>query len=195
MAAHPAALDRLLGPHLTLDEWRDLPEDVPGELVDGRLVEEEMPDPLHEVIVTWLARILGNWAEDAIVLGSETRFALSASHGRKPDLTMYLSGRRPPARGVVDVPPDVAVEVVSPSPRDQRRDRQDKMLEYAAFGIRFYWIVDPQQRRFEIYERSEADVYVPRVTAVRGIVQPVPGCPGLAVDIDALWRKVDSLDG
>ena len=73
--AHPATLDRLLGPLLTLNEWRDLPEDVPGELVDGRLVEEEMPDPLHEVIVAWLARMLGNWVPDAIVLSSEMMVA------------------------------------------------------------------------------------------------------------------------
>jgi Uma2 family endonuclease len=193
--AHPAALDRLFGPHLTLEEWGDLPEDVPGELLDGRLVEEEMPDPLHELIVAWLARVLGNWSEHAIVLGSETRFALSSTHGRKPDLTVFLAGRRPPARGVVDVPPDIAVEVVSPSPRDQRRDRQDKMAEYAAFGIPFYWIVDPQPRRLEIYARGEATDYALRLQAERGIVQSVPGCPGLAIDLDALWAKVDSLNG
>jgi Uma2 family endonuclease len=193
--ARPAALDRLLGPLLTLDEWRDLPEDVPGELVDGRLVEEEMPDPLHELIVAWLARVLGNWSEQAIVLGSETRFALSSTHGRKPDLTVYLGGRRPPARGVVDVPPDIAVEVVSPSPRDRRRDREDKMLDYAAFGIPFYWIVDPQERRLDIYERGEANTYAVRVQAAGGVVRSVPGCPGLAIDLDVMWARVDSLDG
>jgi Uma2 family endonuclease len=192
---HPAAFDRLLGPLLTLDEWRDLPEDVPGELVDGRLVEEEMPDPLHEVVVAWLARMFGNWSEDAIVLGSEARFALSPTHGRKPDLTVYLGGRRPPARGVVDVPPDIAVEVVSPSPRDERRDRQDKMAEYAAFGILFYWIVDPQHRRLEIYERTQAAVYAARLQAARGVIPSVPGCPGLVIDLDAMWAKVDSLSG
>lgn len=105
----------MLGPLLTLAEWSDLPEDVPGELVDGRLVEEEAPDYLHEVIVAWLARELGNWAEgaEAIVGGSEAKFALSATKGRKADLTVYLSGRRPPARGVVTVPPDRQSSTVS----------------------------------------------------------------------------------
>jgi len=28
---------------MTLEEWADLPEDEEGELVDGRLEEEEMP--------------------------------------------------------------------------------------------------------------------------------------------------------
>ncbi|MPZ19746.1 MAG: Uma2 family endonuclease [Luteitalea sp.] len=194
--AQAAIVDQLLGPLLTLEEWSDLPEDVPGELIDGRLVEEEVPDYLHEVIVAWLTRELGNWAEAAraIVGGSEAKFALSATRGRKADLTVYLSGRRPPARGIVSVPPDIAVEVVSPSPRDQRRDRREKMDEYASFGIRFYWLVDPQQRSFEVYE-AVMGAYVRRLQVQSGLIQALPGCPGLRLDLDAMWAKVDALEG
>src|SRR5262249_9556241 len=38
-----------------------LPEDDDGELLDGRLVEEETPDYVHEVIVGWLLRTFGAW--------------------------------------------------------------------------------------------------------------------------------------
>ncbi len=31
------------GRPLSLAEWADLPEDEPGEFVDGRLVEDEVP--------------------------------------------------------------------------------------------------------------------------------------------------------
>jgi Uma2 family endonuclease len=191
-----APVDQLLGPQLTLDEWGDLSEDVPGEFIDGRLVEEEVPDYLHEVLVAWLARELGNWAEQvgAIVGGSEAKFALSATRGRKADLTVYFTGRRPPARGVITVPPDIAIEVVSPSLRDQRRDRQDKMTEYASFGIPFYWLVDPQQRSIEIYERLVGGAYGRRVHAARGLLQTIPGCPGLRLDLDAMWAKGEALD-
>jgi Uma2 family endonuclease len=194
--AHTAAVDQLLGPRLTLEEWSDLPEDVPGELVDGRLVEEELPDYLHEVLVAWLARVLGNWAEDvgAIVGGSEAKFALSPTKGRKADLTVYLGGRRPPSRGVVTVPPDIAVEVLSPAPRDQRRDREEKMLEYASFGIRFYWLIDPERRSIEIYEVVAGGAYSCRLLAGREVVQLVPGRPGLVLNLDAMWAKIDSLD-
>lgn len=188
-------MDQLLGPRLALGEWVELPEDVPGEFVDGRLVEEEMPDYLHEVLVAWLARELGNWAETvgALVGGSEAKFALSATRGRKADLTVYFAGRRPPPRGVVNVPPDLAIEVVSPAPRDQRRDREEKMEEYARFGIRFYWLVDPSRRSIEIHELA-GDVYEGRLHASSGTIAAVPGCPGLRLDLDAMWAKVDALD-
>ena len=54
--AEAASVEQLLGPQITLDEWSDLPEDVPGELVEGRLVAEEVADYAHEVLVAWLAR-------------------------------------------------------------------------------------------------------------------------------------------
>ena len=188
-------MDQLLGPRLALEEWAELPEDVPGEFVDGRLVEEEVPDYLHEVLVAWLARELGNWAETAgaLVGGSEAKFALSATRGRKADLTVYFAGRRPPPRGVVKVPPDLAVEVVSPAPRDQRRDRKEKVEEYARFGIRFYWLVDPSRRTVEIYELA-GEAYEARLQAGGGAIAVAPGCPGLRLDLDAMWDKVDALD-
>lgn len=195
--AEAASVDQLLGPRVTLEEWIALAEDVPGEFIDGRLVEEEVPDYLHEVLVAWLARVLGNWAEQAgaIVGASDARFMLSATRGRKADLTVYLVGRRPPARGVIAIPPDIAVEIVSPSPRDQRRDRVEKMEEYARFGIRFYWLIDPQSRTVDIYEQAGDRGYARRVQASRGSLQDVPGCPGLALDVDAMWRTIDALDG
>jgi Uma2 family endonuclease len=194
--AQAASVDQLLGPRVTLEEWMTLPEDVPGEFVDGRLVEEEVPDYLHEVLVAWLARVLGDWAErvGAIVGASEAKFTLSSNRGRKADLTVYFAGRRPPPRGVITVPPDLAVEIVSPSPRDQRRDRVEKMEEYARFGIRFYWLVDPQQRTVDIYEQGVDGSYTRCVEAGSGSLQDVPGCPGLTLDLDAMWSKIGALE-
>jgi hypothetical protein len=42
------------GGEMTLAEGAAMDEDEPGELVEGRLVEEEVPDVVHELCVTWL---------------------------------------------------------------------------------------------------------------------------------------------
>ena len=184
------------GPRLSLEEWGDLPEDVPGEIVDDRLVEEEMPDYIHEVIVAWLVRVLGNWADGrgAIVGGSDAKFAVARTRGRKPDASVFFRASvKPPRRGVVRVPPDIAIEVISVGVRDERRDRVEKAEEYAAFGIRWYWIVDPEVRTLEIFERGVTGAYASVLRAERGRVSVVPGCPELELDLDALWAKADEL--
>ncbi len=182
---------------LSLADWWALAEDEPGELVDGFLEEEEMPDFVHEILVSWLVHFFHGHVSrrGGFVVGSETKLAVAPDRGRKPDLAVYLPGRpRPTARGPIDVPPDVAVEVVSPSPRDGRRDRVEKVAEYAAFGIRYYWIVDPQLRSLEILELGPEGFYVHLLGVSRGVVEEVPGCEGLRLDVDALWAEIDRVE-
>ena len=181
---------------MSIDEWDALPEDEPGELVDGYLQEEEMPGLLHEIVVAWLLRVLGVWVapRGGLVFGSEAKLAISASRGRKPDLGMYLPGHPPlPRHGAVRVPPDVAIEIVTPTPRDVRRDRVEKVDDYAAFGVRYYWIVDPEQQTFEIFELGADGRYVRALGATGGVLTAVPGCEGLALVLDELWRETEKL--
>lgn len=180
---------------LTLAQWGELPEDVQGELVDGHLIEEEMPSFEHEAIVLFLASRLLAWLGDqGFVAVSGVKYAVAPQRGRLPDLTVFLPGGRvPPRRGVVTVAPDIAVEVVSPSLADQRRDRVEKLAEYAAFGIPYYWIVDLQLRTFEVFERGADGRYIHALGAASGILTDVPGCTGLTLNLDVLWAQLDRL--
>jgi Uma2 family endonuclease len=190
---HPALPQ--LGQPMTLDEWAAMPEDESGELVDGRLEEEEVPDHIHELVVFWLMRVLGNWfGLDGFGFGSDAKYAVRENRGRKPDFTVYLGsdGSRIPPHGLVRVPPDIAIEVVSPTPRDGRRDRIEKMDDYAAFGVRFYWIIDPRLQSLEIFELIDGR-YVRAAGATEGRMESVPGCAGLTLDLDELWAYVSRL--
>ncbi len=172
-----------------------MPEDESGELVAGRLEEEEVPDAVHELAVAWLVRLLGTWlGARGFVFGSELKTLTGPTSGRKPDVSVFLSGRAaPPRRGPIREPADILVEVVSPSPRDERRDRLEKMAEYAAFGVPYYWIVDPALGSFEIFMRNSDGHYVKLVGATSGRIDQVPGCDGLVLDVDALWGELARL--
>jgi len=111
--------------------------------------------------------------------------------GRKPDVSVYMRDHVPAAADrLITVAPHLVVEVTSPRPRDTRRDRVDKLGDYARAGIRYYWILDPQLRSLEVFELGRSGRYAVALAAAAGRTR-VAGCPGLVVDLDALWREVD----
>jgi len=181
---------------MTMEEWASLSEEEPGEFVAGFLEEEEVPDLAHESVVVWLIATLRTWlaGRGGFVFGSEAKFAVMPSRGRKPDTSVYFPGRTGlPRRGVVRVPPDIMIEVLSEGPRDARRDRVDKPDEYATFGVRWYWLFDPVARTFETFELGADGRYVRALAAASGKVN-APGCDGLVLDLDDLWSEIDRLD-
>jgi Uma2 family endonuclease len=185
------------GQQITLAEWSRLDEDVAGELVDGLLEEEEMPTVVHELVVIWLGAVLRAWlaGRGGLVGGSEVKLAVGPDRGRKPDLFIYLPGRRLPPRSasMVTVPPSIVIEVVTPTPRDARRDRVEKVDDYATFGVDYYWLVDPELRSLEVWELDESQRYVRALGASQGELAALPGCEGLSIDLDALWAEIDAL--
>jgi Uma2 family endonuclease len=191
-----AAKTVAFGSSMTLDEWAALDEDVSGELVDGVLEEEEMPSFLHEIVVAWLIRVLWSWARKrkGHVAGSETKIAVAPRRGRKPDVSVFL----PPAipalgDALVRVPPYIVVEVVSPRPRDARRDRVAKLRDYARARIAFYWLIDPALRSVEILELGRDGRYVHALGASDETVARVPGCPRLKLAFAELWAGIDEV--
>ena len=181
---------------MTVEEWGNLDEGIEGELVDGILEEEEIATFLHELVVMWLSRTLGAWIRRrrGYIAGSEAKIAVGSRRGRKPDLSVYLRGKAPAlADSLVRIPPHLVVEVISPRPRDARRDRIDKIADYAGAGIGYYWILDPQLRTLEVLELEASAHYRVSVARSRGRVR-IPGCPGLVVNLDDLWAEADEAE-
>ncbi len=68
-----------------------------------------------------------------------------------------------------------------------------KLKEYAAFGVSWYWVLDPWLRTFQVHELDADGRYRHVVDVTEGVVSVVPGCEGLAIDLDALWSEIDAL--
>lgn len=182
-------------PRMSIEEWAAMPEDEPGELVDGYLVEEEMADYEHETVVSFANAALRSWVvpKGGFVAGSEAKLAVRADLGRKPDLSVYLPGGSiPPLRGPIRVPPDIVIEVISPVPLDVRRDRLEKVHDYAAFGVRWYWLIDPSVEVLEVFELGNDRRYVLALAATRGNIA-IPGCVDFTFDLGALWAELERL--
>jgi len=138
------------GPY-TWEDFIALDEDDLRELIDGELVEVEVPTEEHEAVVPMLSYFLVGWSlqHGGEVLGSGYKVRISEKRGVMPDLQYYRAGNEPHGHrhGLAQGRPDLVVEIVSPS--SVRYDRVTKMLWYASIGTPEYWIVDPAARKLE----------------------------------------------
>src|SRR5258708_38624091 len=72
---------------------------------------------------------------------------------RRPDLIFFAEDRlHLVGEKAMEGPPDLCVEIISPSSRII--DRKDKFKQYAEGKVAFYWIVDPETRSIEGFKRS-----------------------------------------
>ena len=84
--------------------------------------------------------------------------------------------------------PALAVEVVSEG--SEARDYETKRQEYLVYGLREYWIVDPQTRRVTVLSR-DGDVWVERVFQGDQTIESrvLPGFEGRVAD---LWLDAET---
>src|SRR6185295_2149269 len=135
--------------------WRDfieLDEDDPRELLDGYLVEIEVPTWKHEAIVSTLIEIIGPWArarQAGRVIASGYKVRRSDKRGYMPDVQFYRAANLPTDqdKGLERGHPDLVIEVISPG--SSSKDRVQKRHDYAAIGVPEYWLIDPEARILE----------------------------------------------
>jgi Uma2 family endonuclease len=144
-------------------EVLDLPEGY--EMVDGQLVEHQMGarsswvgGAIHALMFTFCqANRLG------YVFPADTAYRCFANRKtvRKPDVSFVARGRLPneePPEGEIRIPPDLAVEVVSPNDTVYELDR--KVEEYLAAGVRLVWVINPEVRLALIHRLDRSVVKV-----------------------------------
>ena len=130
---------------------------IRGELIRGVISETMSAGGEHGEIVVNLAtelkifikpRRLGRLAaSDAGVL-----LERSPDTVREPDIAFFSAAKIPPGvrvRGYYEVPPDLAVEIASPT--DSAAALNDKALMWLRYGARLVWTLHPDARRVDIH--------------------------------------------
>ncbi len=134
------------------------------ELVEGEIIEMSKPSGLHGQITMLLSLKIGNHVVDnalGIVTAAETGFILERNpDGRDTVRALdiaFLSSARVPAvlpDQLMDVAPDLAVEVISPS--NKVADMHRKIRQLLAAGTALVWIVYPETRTVEVHRHAGA---------------------------------------
>jgi Uma2 family endonuclease len=164
------------------------------EIVDGEWVglgkdDRYMGGEKHGWIGSLLIHLLMTWAlatQAGRVYGGDTMFVLDGEPGnirlkRQPDVAFVAAARLQATSGYFYGPPDLAVEIISPSERPG--DIQKKLREYRMHGVQQVWLIYP--------ETHEMVAHLPDSTArTYRIVETIEGgelLPGLRLPVAALF--------
>jgi Uma2 family endonuclease len=155
----------------SVEELMALPTDEPWEVWEGELREVPGAGFGASALAGWICYLLLAFVKPrnlGIVTGADGSYILSHDPLTVvvPDVA-FVRRDRVPGRtrpeGYAPFPPDLAIEVRSPS--DRRSDIDDKLERYRRAGVPLIWWVDPRLRRVSVYrhgvlaaEHGEGDV-------------------------------------
>lgn len=84
--------------------------------------------------------------------------------------------------------PDLVIEIVSPGPENERRDRIVKRQAYSKFGVREYWVVDRYQQTIEVYRLEQGQLIL--VTTLANNDQLItPLLPEFTVQLSQVFEE------
>jgi len=169
---------------ITPEDLLAMPDEERYELVNGQLVERNMGLESSWVggrLLLWLGRFC---EEDALgwVFNADNGyqcFRHDPGRVRRPDVSFIRFGRLPGEvlpEGWAKIPPDLAVEVVSPN--DTAYEVDEKIEEYREAGVPLAWVINPKSRTVRVHRRDGSVSYLREGEELSG-EDIVPGfrCP------------------
>jgi len=179
---------------LTYEDYLGFPEDgLRHEIIDGEHYVNPAPNLRHQRIsgkvfgFLWVflrSRPIGE------VFSAPFDVVLSGQDVVQPDL-LYVSKERTEifTEKNVQGAPDLVVEILSQSTR--REDEKIKLRRYELFGVREYWIVDPELELIKVYRPGDDRRYV-RVAELSndaGDALTTPLLPGFNVALAEIFAE------
>lgn len=174
-------------------EYLKVPAHLRAEIIGGTLYVLPRPAPRHANAASMLGGELsgpfqrGRGGPGGWWILDEPELQLELKEPVVPDLAGWRVERMPdlPETAYFTIAPDWVCEVLSRS--TEKLDRDEKLPYYAAHGVRHVWLLDPIDKRLEVYALDDSG----RWRAVRMFEGDVTvrAEPFEAIDLDlnALW--------
>ena len=172
---------------LTPDDLVEMDEPEGGkhyELSDGELVVVGIAGGFHELIKTKISQILFEYQFRTLSghVFSESMFTLRADRARIPDVS-WVSNERyaqiPRTNRAIPVTPDIAIEIISDSERQQRAEK--KLRDYLEAGVEV-WQVFPDTMSVIVWQGSRGT----RLTGDQAITSEK--LPGFSIPVSEFFR-------
>ena len=175
--------------YYTANQVRALPEDGNRyEVVHGELLVTPAPRLWHQEIVARLHMALSRYLEAEPVAHA---FFSPADISWGPDTLVQPDVFAVPLEQARTLDWSriqdllLAIEVLSPS--SARADRFTKRIEYQRRGVTLYWIVDPEERRVEVWRPDDT---FPAFERERLAWRPAGAARPLTLDLELLFKPI-----
>ncbi len=133
--------------------YEDIDEDAKAEFINGEVVMHSPTRIEHLDVSFFITNLLGNFAVRRGLgrVFSEKCLIQCQRNAYEPDICFFAAAK---VAGFVQgqkvfLPPDLIVEILSPSTANN--DRTLKLRDYARHGVGEYWIIDADERMVEQY--------------------------------------------
>ena len=164
------------------------------EIIAGELFVSKQPHFYHQDLCGKIYLLLENW--NARRRLGKTIFApgliLADDDDVVPDVA-WLSNERLEAAlgedGKLHSAPDLVIEVLSPGPTNERRDREAKLKLYSRRGVLEYWIFDWQTHSIEVYRQQQEELAQSAILVNRDTLAS-PLLTGFSAQVDDLFASL-----
>ena len=174
---------------VTADELYQMGSNAPYELIEGVLKEVSpssfKPGEIGARILIFVGQFviehdLGHLtnADGGYILHHAPATVVA------PDVGFVRGDRFPdgaPDRGFCPVPPDLAVEVISPT--DRKMDMAQKQELYTRAGVPLVWWVDPERKTVTVHRLGQK----PEVIDVTGALDGGDVLPGFSLEVSKIF--------
>ena len=150
----------------TYADYLTYPDDERWEIIDGVLYMQSAPSWQHQSVSRELLRQFSNYLlnEPCEVFASPFDLRLSdmdieekdVTNVYQPDLVVVCDKSQLKGTGYFGIP-DLVIEIISPS--TVKTDRLLKFNMYEKFGVREYWIVEPDTKLVSVFILQENNRY------------------------------------
>ena len=169
----------------TYEDYRNTPDDVRYELLDGELIVVPAPNMFHQTTSSKLFWKLQPLEELGMVFHAPTDVVFSDTDTVQPDI-VFVSAEREyiiTERNIRGAP-DLVVEILSPSTAN--RDRTFKRTLYERHGVNEYWMVDTDAKNVTVLLLGENGYELAGIYG-EGQTLTSPNLPGFSLNLDDIF--------
>ncbi len=173
--------------------YDEVTEQMKAEFINGQVVMHSPAKLQHTNTAKYLLKLVDTYVERHQLgwVGGEKVLVCLTRNDYEPDVVFFTAEKAAQfTRRQMKFPaPDFVAEVLSES--TEHTDRTTKFEDYAAHGVREYWIIDPETERVEQYELA-GEQYQLRVKADSGELRSLT-VSGFVVPVRALFDPAENL--